>query len=44
MENIKYVNVFYNNRKVGTLAQKDRYSTAFQYDNEWIKDVPFDVL
>jgi len=37
IEEIKKLNVKYNNRIVGYLAELKNGSIAFQYDNEWIK-------
>ena len=36
MENLKYLQVFYNNIKVGTLAVMDNSITAFEYDEKWL--------
>ncbi len=38
MDKLNKLNVFYNNRKVGTLATYQNYLTAFEYDNDWIAD------
>lgn len=36
MENINYLDVYYDNSKVGTLAFYNKYQIAFEYDTEWI--------
>ena len=36
MRNVKEVEVSYNNRVVGRIAEYKRYQTAFEYDPEWI--------
>lgn len=38
MENLKYLQVFYNNIKVGTLAVMDNNITAFEYDEKWLSE------
>ena len=38
MDRLNRVNVFYNGRKVGTLALYQKYLAAFEYDNEWLAD------
>ncbi len=38
MDRLNKVNVFYNERKVGTLARYQNYLTAFEYDSDWIAD------
>lgn len=38
MDRLNKVNVFYNGRKVGTLALYQKYLAAFEYDNEWLAD------
>jgi len=34
----KFLNVFYNHRKVGRLAQTPQKLLAFEYDSEWLRD------
>lgn len=36
MNSYKHLDVYYNDRKVGTLATADRYQVAFEYDAEWL--------
>jgi len=39
MENVKYLEVFYRGRKVGTISLPDSgIFTFFSYDEEWLKD------
>ena len=35
---INKLNVYYHEKKVGTLANLDKYRIAFQYDDEWIQN------
>lgn len=37
MDRIKQLNVFYHERKVGTLALYKERLAAFEYDKEWIE-------
>ena len=37
MNRIKTLDVFYENRKVGTLASAKDYRIAFEYDGEWLE-------
>ena len=36
MEDYKYLQVFYNDKLVGTLAKTPDRLVAFEYDNEWL--------
>ena len=38
MDNIRRLDVFYKNRRVGTLAKHEKFFTAFEYDQEWLID------
>ncbi|MBD5489801.1 MAG: type II toxin-antitoxin system HipA family toxin [Lachnospiraceae bacterium] len=38
MNNIKQLNVFYHERKVGTLALYKKQLAAFEYDKDWIEN------
>ncbi len=38
MNNLNKVNVYYHNRKVGTLALYKNYLAAFEYDREWLME------
>lgn len=38
MNKIKKLDIFYHQRKVGTLALTDNNKTAFEYDNQWLID------
>lgn len=38
MDRIKQLNVFYHERKVGTLALYKERLAVFEYDKEWIED------
>lgn len=38
MNKIKSLQVFYNEKKVGTLALMKNNIVAFEYDNEWINN------
>ena len=38
MDSYKRLNVFYNNRLVGTLAQTPEHLVAFEYDTNWIQE------
>ena len=38
MNNINKLNVYYHNRKVGTLALYKNYLAAFEYDREWLME------
>lgn len=38
MDKIKQLNVFYHERKVGTLALYKEHLAAFEYDKEWLED------
>lgn len=38
MKKIKSLYVYYQNRKVGTLARYKEHLAAFEYDKEWLKD------
>jgi len=35
---VKQLNVFYQDRKIGTLALHKKYFVAFEYDDEWLAD------
>lgn len=37
MDRIKHLDVFYHERKVGTLALYQKYLAAFAYEQEWIE-------
>lgn len=36
MKNVKEIEVFYQNKRVGKLAEYNKYRTAFEYDAEWL--------
>ena len=36
MNKIKSLQVFYNDKKIGTLALTKNNIIAFEYDNEWL--------
>ena len=38
MNKIKSLQVFYNDKKVGTLALTKNNIVAFEYDNEWLNN------
>lgn len=38
MKNVKSVEVFFHDRKVGTLAEYEKHLTAFQYSTEWLAE------
>ena len=38
MDSIKSLDVFFNKKKVGTLAEIDRYASAFEYDSNWLSN------
>lgn len=38
MEKIKTLNVFYHERKVGTLALYKKHFSVFEYDKSWLAD------
>ena len=38
MNKIKSLQVFYNEKKVGTLALMKNNIVAFEYDNEWLNN------
>ncbi len=38
MDKIKQLNVFYHERKVGTLALYKEHLAAFEYDKDWIEN------
>ena len=38
MNNYKYLDVFYEGKKVGILAKTNQYVTAFEYAGEWLEE------
>lgn len=38
MDRINHLDVFYHERKVGTLALYQKYLAAFAYEQEWIEN------
>jgi len=38
MREIKHLEVFYHERKVGSLVLHDKFFTAFEYDTDWLKE------
>ena len=44
MKKIKSLQVFYNEKKVGTLALMKNNIVAFEYDNEWVNNGLNDIL